>query len=149
MEEQGMNANDARLTQLFVAVTGSQTQDDSPNETGGVPGDFFDLLLRGEAGEVIGGSNGDYNLSITAFNVSKGVAEPLLNPITNPQLEEFKNAAPGNWAPFGDDFIKQETYNITIDPAVPRGDVYQYTAQLVTVNFEVIVIIQSALFILA
>jgi hypothetical protein len=31
---------------------------------------------------------------------------------------------------------------------VPRGDVYQYTAQLVAENFEQISIIQSALFIL-
>jgi hypothetical protein len=149
MEEQGMNANDARVTQLFVSVTGSQTPDDSPNETGGVAGTTYDLHLRGEAGSAIGNSKGDYNLSITAFNVSKGVAEPGLEPFTNPQLEEFENAAPGNWAPVGVDFVKEETYNITIPGGVPRGDVYQYTAQLVTVNFEVIEIIQSDLFILA
>ena len=143
-----MNANDARLTQLFVAVDGSQTQDDSPNETGGVAGNTYDLLLRAEAGNAIGDSGGDYTLSITAFNVSKGVAEPGLNPFTNPQAEEFKNTAPGNWAPVGVDFIKQEKYDITIDATVPRGDVYQYTAQLVADNFEVISIIQSALFVL-
>jgi hypothetical protein len=148
MEEQGMNANDARLTQLFVAVDNSQTQDDSPNETGGVAGNTYDLLLRAEAGSAIGDSGGDYTLAITAFNVSKGVAEPGLNPFANPQAEEFKNTAPGNWAPVGVDFIKQEAYNITLPGNLPRGDVFQYTAQLIAVNREVISIMQSDLFVL-
>ena len=143
-----MNASDARLTQLFVAVDNSQTQDDSPNETGGVAGNTYDLHLRAEAGSAIGDGGGDYTLSITAFNVSKGVAEPGLNPFANPQAEEFKNTAPGNWGPVGVDFIKQETYNITIPNTVPRGDVFQYTAQMLGLNLEVISIIQSDLFVL-
>jgi hypothetical protein len=144
-----MNANDARLTQLFVAVDNSRTQDDSPNETGGVPGATFDLLLRAEAGSVIGDGSGNYNLTITAFDVTKGVAEPGLNPFGNPKLEEFNNNAGNNWAPSGVDFIKQEKYDINIPATVTRGDVFQYTAQLVSVNFEVISIIQSDLFIVA
>ena len=143
-----MNANDARMTQLFVAVDNSQTQDDSPNETGGVAGNTYDLLLRAEAGSAIGDSSANYTLTITAFNVSKGVAEPLLDPVGSPFKEEFNNNVGNNWAPVGVDFVKQEKYDITIDPNVPRGDVYQYTAQLVADNFEVISIIQSALFVL-
>jgi hypothetical protein len=143
-----MNANDARLTQLFVAVDDSQTQDDSPNETGGVAGNTYDVLLRGEAGSAIGDSSANYTLTITAFNVSKGVAEPLLDPVGSPFKEEFNSAAPNNWQPSGVDFVKEEKYDITIDANVPRGDVYQYTAQLVAENFEQISIIQSALFIL-
>lgn len=143
-----MNANDARLTQLFVSVDGSQTQDDSPNETGGVAGNTYDLHVRGEAGNAIGDSSANYTLTITAFNVSKGVAEPLLNPVGSPFKEEFNSNAPNNWKPVGVDFVKEEKYDILIDPQVPRGDVYQYTAQLITDNFEVIVIIQSALFVL-
>jgi hypothetical protein len=69
-KEQELNANDARVTQLFVAVDGSLTQDDSPNETGGVAGDKYDLLLRAEAGSALGDSEGDYTLAITAYNVS-------------------------------------------------------------------------------
>jgi hypothetical protein len=142
-----MNANDARLTQLFVAVDDSQTQDDSPNETGGVAGNTYDVLLRGEAGSAIGDSSANYTLTITAFNVSKGVAEPLLDPVGSPFKEEFNSAAPNNWQPSGVDFVKEEKYDITIDANVPRGDVYQYTAQLVAENFEQISIIQSALFV--
>jgi hypothetical protein len=143
-----MNANDARMTQLFVAVDNSQTQDDSPNETGGVAGNTYDLLLRAEAGSAIGDSSANYTLTITAFNVSKGVAEPRLNPVGSPFKEEFNDDAGNNWLPVGVDFVKQEKYDITIDNQVPRGDVYQYTAQLIADNFEVISIIQSALFVL-
>lgn len=141
-----MNANDARMTQLFTAVDNSQTQDDSPNETGGVAGNTYDLLLRAEAGSAIGDSSANYKLTITAFNVSKGVAEPLLNPVGSPFQEEFNSA--DNWKPVGVDFVKEEKYDITIAAAVPRGDVYQYTAQLVADNFEVISILQSNLFVL-
>jgi hypothetical protein len=141
-----MNANDARMTQLFTAVDGSSTQDDSPNETGGVAGNTYDLLLRAEAGSAIGDSAANYTLTITAFNVSKGVAEPLLNPVGSPFKEEFDSA--DNWKPVGVDFVKEEKYDINIAAAVPRGDVYQYTAQLVADNFEVISINQSDLFVL-
>jgi hypothetical protein len=141
-----MNANDARLTQLFTAVDGSQTQDDSPNESGGVAGNTYDLLLRGEAGSAIGDSSANYTLTITAFNVSKGVAEPLLNPVGSPFKEEFDTN--DNWKPVGVDFVKEQKYDITIDKAVPRGDVYQYTALLEADNAEQISIIQSALFVL-
>jgi hypothetical protein len=141
-----MNANDARLTQLFVSVDGSQTQDDSPNESGGVARDLYDLHLRGEAGSAIGDSSANYTLTITAFNVSKGVAEPLLNPVGSPFKEEFDTN--DNWQPVGVDFVKEQKYDITIDPAVPRGDVYQYTAVLEADNAEQISIIQSALFVL-
>jgi hypothetical protein len=141
-----MNANDARMTQLFTAVDGSATQDDSPNETGGVAGNTYDLRMNAEAGSAIGDSSANYTLTITAFNVSKGVAEPLLNPVGSPFKEEFDTG--DNWQPSGVDFVKQEKYDITIDPLVPRGDVYQYTAQLVADNFEVVSIIQSNLFVL-
>jgi hypothetical protein len=140
-----MNANDARLTQLFVSVDGSQTQDDSPNETGGVAGNTYDLHLHGEAGSAIGDSSANYTLTITAFNVSKGVAEPLLNPVGSPFQEEFDSA--DNWKPVGVDFVKEEKYDINIAAGVTRGDVYQYTALLEADNFEQISIIQSALFV--
>jgi hypothetical protein len=143
-----MNANDARVTQLFTAVDNSSTQDDSPNESGGVAGNTYDLLLRAEAGPAIGDSSANYTLTITAFNVSKGVAEPLLDPVGSPFKEEFNSDVGNNWQPSGDDFVKEEKYDITIDASVPRGDVYQYTAQMVSDNFEVIVIIQSNLFVL-
>jgi hypothetical protein len=62
-----MNANDARFSQLFVAADNSVVQDDSPNETGGVGGTEYDLLLKAEAGNVLGGSGAAYDLAITCY----------------------------------------------------------------------------------
>jgi hypothetical protein len=143
-----MNANDARFSQLFVAADGSVVQDDSPNESGGTAGDRYALLLKAEAGGVLGDSGAAYDLFITCYDVTAGTAQPLLNPFGSPSNENFENAAPGNWKPSGDDFVKEETYTITIDPAVVRDHVYQYTATLIADNNEVVSIIQSDLFVL-
>jgi hypothetical protein len=141
-----MNANDARFSQLFVASDGSVVQDDSPNETGA--GNDFDLLLKAEAGNVLGGSGAAYDLAITCYDVTAGTAQPLLDPFTPPSNENFENAAPGNWKPSGPDFVKEETYNIAINAAVVRDHVYQYTATLIADNNQVVSIIQSDLFVL-
>jgi hypothetical protein len=143
-----MNANDARFSQLFVAANGSKVEDNSPNESGGTAGDVFDLLLKAEAGGVIGDSGATYKLFITAFDLTAGTAELTLNPFAAPQDESFNNVAPGNWQPSGDDYVKEETYDITIDPGVIRGHVYQYTATLIANNHEIVSIIQSNLFVL-
>jgi hypothetical protein len=143
-----MNANDARFSRLFVAADGSVVQDDSPSESGGAPQNDFDLLLKAEAGGVLGGSGAAYDLFITCYDVTAGTAQPLLNPFGTPSNEDFENAAPGNWKPSGDDFVKEETYNIAIDGAVVRDHVYQYTATLIADNHQVVSIIQSDLFVL-
>jgi hypothetical protein len=141
-----MNANDARLSELFAATDGSKVQDDSPNEAGGVAGNVFDLLLRAEAGEVIGGSGATYKLNITAFDETAGVAVAGLNPFAAPKAEQF-NAA-NNWVKTADDFFKEEKYDITIPAAVTRGNVFHYTATLIADNFQVVSIIHSDPFVL-
>jgi hypothetical protein len=143
-----MNANDARFSQLFVAANNSKVEDDTPNESGGLAGNDYDLLLKAEAGGVIGDSGASYKLFITAYDVTAGTAEPDLNPFAAPNAENFNSVAPGNWQKSGDDFVKEEKYDITIGAGVTRGHVFQYTATLVADNFEVVDIIQSKLFIL-
>jgi hypothetical protein len=143
-----MNANDARLSQLFVAANNSRVQDDSPNESGGVAGNNYDLLLRGEAGGVLGDSGASYTLSITAYDVTAGAAEPDLDPFASPQNENFNNAAPGNWQASGADFVKDEKYDITVGAGVTRGHVFRYTAALIATNNEVVSIIESDPFVL-
>jgi hypothetical protein len=139
-----MNANDARFSQLFVAGNNSKVQDDSPNESGGAAGNDFDLLLKAEAGGVLGDSGAAYTLFITAYDVTAGTAEPDLNPFAVPNKENF-NAA-NNWVASGDDFVKEEKYDINVGAGVTRGHVFQYTATLIADNFEVVAIIQSDLF---
>jgi hypothetical protein len=141
-----MNANDARFSQLFVAGNNSKVQDDSPNESGGAAGNDFDLLLKAEAGGVLGDSGAAYTLFITAYDVTAGTAEPDLNPFAVPNKENF-NAA-NNWVASGDDFVKEEKYDINVGAGVTRGHVFQYTATLIADNFEVVAIIQSDLFVL-
>jgi hypothetical protein len=141
-----MNANDARFSQLFVAGNDSKVQDDSPNESGGAAGNDFDLLLKAEAGGVLGDSGAAYTLFITAYDVTAGTAEPDLNPFAVPNKENF-NAA-NNWVASGDDFVKEEKYDINVGAGVTRGHVFQYTATLIADNFEVVAIIQSDLFVL-
>jgi hypothetical protein len=141
-----MNANDARFSQLFVAGNNSKVEDNTPNESGGQPGNDFDLLLKAEAGGVIGDSGANYTLFITAYDVTAGTAEPDLNPFAAPKNENF-NAA-NNWVASGDDFVKEEKYDINVGAGVTRGHVFQYTATMVSGNFEIVDIIQSNLFIL-
>jgi hypothetical protein len=141
-----MNANDARFSQLFVAGNNSKVEDNTPNESGGVAGNDFDLLLKAEAGGVIGDSGAAYNLFITAYDVTAGTAEPDLNPFAAPNAENFNNA--NNWLASGADFVKEQKYDINIGAGVTRGHVFQYTATLIANNFEVVSILQSNLFIL-
>jgi hypothetical protein len=142
-----MNANDARFSQLFVAGDGSRVQDDTPNESGGTAGNVYDLLLKAEAGGTLGDSGASYKLFITAFDVTAGTAADVsLNPFGSPESENFN--AGDNWNASGDDFVKEQKYDITIANVVPRGHVFQYTATLIADNFEVVSIIQSDLFVL-
>jgi hypothetical protein len=140
------NANDADLQDLFVATDGSKVPDPSPNEAGGNAGNTFDLFLRAAAGEVIGNSGATYKLNITAFDVTAGVPVPGLNPFAAPNAEAF-NAA-NNWVKTGDDFFKEEKYDITIPANVTRGNAFRYTASLIADNFQVVSTYQSALFVL-
>ena len=141
-----MNANDARFSQLFVAGNNSKVQDDSPNESGGKAGADYDLLVKAEAGGVLGDSGAAYTLFITAYDVTAGAAASGLNPFAAPNNENF-NAA-NNWVASGDDFVKEEKYDINIPANVTRGHVFQYTATLIAGNFEVVSIIQSDPFVL-
>ena len=125
-------------------MDGSEVQDTSPNEAGGVAVATFDLWLRAEAGEVIGGSGATYKLSITAFDVDAGVTADLSPFAANPNPEGF-NAA-NNWVKTGDDFFKRQKYDINIPATVQRGHVFRYMASLIADNFQIVSTLQSDLF---
>jgi hypothetical protein len=65
-----MNANDARITRVYTAQTGSVVEDPAPNAPG--PAANFDLIFQSEAGNSIGSGGGDYVLTITAYDVTTG-----------------------------------------------------------------------------
>jgi hypothetical protein len=141
------NVYTVRLSQLFVATLDSRVQDDAPNVSGGGVVNEFDLLLKADGGGILGASGGTYKLNIMAFDEIAGVAEPGLSPFPGPHAEAL-NAA-HNWVSSGNDFFKEERYTIAIPASVTRGNVYHYTAALITDNFEAISIIHSDSFVIA
>ena len=62
-----MNANDATLTQLATAQSGSTVADDAPNApaSGG-----FDLILEAVAGSALGSSGAPYTLTVSAIDLT-------------------------------------------------------------------------------
>jgi hypothetical protein len=61
-----MNANDATLTRLAAAQTGSRVTDAAPN----APASGFDLVLEVAAGSALGGSGTPCNLTISAIDLT-------------------------------------------------------------------------------
>jgi hypothetical protein len=62
-----VNANDATLTELATAQTGSMVNDDAPNAPAG---GGFDLILGAAAGSALGSSGAPYTLTISAIDLT-------------------------------------------------------------------------------
>ncbi len=62
-----MNANDATLTELATAQSGSMVADNVPNAPAN---SSFDLVLRAVAGSALGGSGTPYTLTISAIDLT-------------------------------------------------------------------------------
>jgi hypothetical protein len=146
-KETTMNDNDARLTRVFTALTGSTVEEDIPNMPDvGEPADTdFDVFIEGAAGNNVGSSATPYTLTITGVNVTKQVVVPQLSSVQNQAF----NAASG-WVSSGDDFVK--TQNITFPLPLPApsapNDLYRFYVSLVTPNFQIASLVESNLFML-
>ena len=62
-----MNANDAALTELATAQSGSMVKDDAPNAPAG---GGFDLIIGAVAGSALGSSGAPYTLTISAIDLT-------------------------------------------------------------------------------
>ena len=62
-----MNANDATLTELASAQSGSMVADTAPNAPAAAS---FDLVLRAVAGSALGSSGARYALTISAVDLT-------------------------------------------------------------------------------
>jgi hypothetical protein len=62
-----VNANDATLTSLATAQTGSTVPDTAPNAPAS-PG--FDLVLQAAAGSALGGCGAPYTLTLSAIDLT-------------------------------------------------------------------------------
>ena len=146
-----MNANDARLSRLFTAETGSKVPDDTPNASLGAPQTTFDLVLEGEAGNNVGGTGAPYTLTITCFDWSTGnLADPAMNP-TIPAQTFDGNGAAVLWKKSGTNFLTQQVFRIPAAGALPagvKGHLFTYTVSLVTQDFNIVSTAQSNLFLI-
>lgn len=149
-----MNANDARLVRLFTAETGSAVEDSTPNVQAGTPGQTFDLILQAEAGRQVGGTGAPYRLLVTALDVTAGNAAPAaVNPTIPANLLSFNNPpwVPTPSAANANNFVFNQRFRIPNAGNLPAGlanHVFQYTAVLVTQDFNIVSVIQSNLFLL-
>jgi hypothetical protein len=144
-----MNANDARITRLFVTQTNGVVQDDSPNApaTGvGSPAGNFDLHLQMEAGSSVAGG---YQLIITAYDVTTGDNNAALDPPAGP-LNGPANFAVAPWVvSLGDRIFDQKaTITVPTGAAAVPNHVFYYTAALRSDNFQIVSFMQSDFFIL-
>src|SRR5260370_40145146 len=78
-----LNANDANLTELTTAQSGSTVEDNAPNAPA-QPG--FDLVVEAVAGNAIGNGGAPYTLTVTPMDLTAVAPATDLNPaIANPQ----------------------------------------------------------------
>src|SRR5260370_8711460 len=74
-----LNANDANLTELTTAQSGSTVEDNAPNAPA-QPG--FDLVVEAVAGNAIGNGGAPYTLTVTAMDLTPVAPAPAPNPPT-------------------------------------------------------------------
>ena len=142
-----MQDNDARLTRVYTAVTGSTVEEEIPDQPdAGEPADpNFDLFVEAAAGNAIGTSGTPYTLTITGVNVTKQVVVPQLSSVA-PQAFN----AGGGWTPSGDDFVTTQNTTFPLPLPVPNApnDLYRFYVSLVTPNLQIASFAESNLFML-
>ena len=141
-----MNANDANLTELTTAQSGSTVEDNAPNAPA-QPG--FDVVVEAVAGNAIGNNGAPYTLTVTAMDLTAVAPATDLNPaIANPQHFDLATG----WKPNGADFEYSQSFPIAI-PLVGgqrkyAGHILQYVASLVNQNGQIVSIMESDPFVL-
>ena len=140
-----MNANDATLTGLVTAQTGSRVANTTPNAPAN-PG--FDLVMQAVAGSALGSSGAPYTLTISAIDLTT-VSQPW-----PPQaLHQAFDAASG-WqlSGTGPDYQCTQTFPITVPGGASGGPVAGHTLQcvasLVSRGAQIASIIHSPPFVL-
>ena len=139
-----MNANDATLTALTTAQTGSTVADTAPNAPAN-PG--FDLILGAAAGSALGSCGAPYTLTISATDLT--TATQAWPAQACPQAFN-----PGHgWAlsGTGPDYHCHQTFPVIIPGGVGgplAGHVLQYVASLISHGAQIVSIIQGHPFVL-
>jgi hypothetical protein len=139
-----VNANDAILTGLTTAHTGSTVADPAPNAPAN-PG--FDLILEAAAGSALGSCGACYTLTISAIDLTTATqAWPART------CQQAFDSGHG-WAlsGTGPDYQCRQIFAVTVPGRVGgplAGHVLQYVASLVSHGAQIVSIIQSHPFVL-
>ena len=139
-----MNANDATLTGLATAQTGSMVQDHAPNAPANAS---FDLVLRAVAGSALGSSGAPYTLTISAIDLT-AVSQPWPPQILH---QAFDAASGWKLSGTGPDYDCTQTITTTV-PGGPGGPIaghtLQFVASLISPGAQIVTIRQSDPFVL-
>ena len=140
-----MNANDATLTALFTAHTGSMVNDTAPNAPAA---GTFDLVLDAVAGSALGSSGAPYTLTISAIDltaVTRGWPTQTLH-------QTFDAANGWTLSGTGPDYQCTQTFAVPVPGGGPGGPLAGHTLQcvasLVTQGAQIVSIINSNPFVL-
>jgi hypothetical protein len=141
-----MNANDAKLTALLTAQSGSRVEDNAPNAPDHAK---FDLVVEAVAGNAIGNNLMPYTLTITAMDLTAVAPAPALDPTVPAQSFDTPLWKLSGGGP---DYESTQVFKITVPPTVPAGPLHdhvlQYVASLVNSNGQIASIITSEPFVL-
>jgi hypothetical protein len=140
-----MNANDATLTVLATAQTGSTVADTAPNAPANAG---FDLIVHAVAGSGLGSSGAPYTLTISAIDLTT-LTQPWPARILRQAFDPSHGWALSGTGPY---YQCTQTFPITIPRHGPGGPLaghtLQYLASLVSPGAQIASILQSQLFVL-
>ena len=140
-----VNANDATLTELATAQTGSMVNDDAPNAPAG---GGFDLIIAAAAGSALGSSGAPYTLTISAIDltaVTQGWPTRTLH-------QAFDTANGWTLSGTGPDYQCTQTFAVPVPGGGPGGPLAGHTLQcvasLISQGAQIVAIIHSNPFVL-
>jgi hypothetical protein len=140
-----VNANDATLTSLSTAQTGSMAKDAAPNAPAA---DTFDLVLGAVAGSSLGSSGAPYTLTISAIDltaVTQGWPTQTLH-------QAFDAANGWTLSGTGPDYQCTQTFAVPVPGGGPGGPLAGHTLQcvasLINQGAQIVSIIHSNPFVL-
>ena len=140
-----MNANDATLTELATAQSGSMVADNVPNAPAS---GSFDLVLEAVAGSALGSSGAPYTLTISAIDLTT-VSRPWPAQILH---QAFDTASGWKLSGTGPDYECTQTFPIAVPGGGPGGPLAGHTlrfvASLVSQGAQIASIIHSDLFVI-
>jgi len=139
-----VNANDATLTGLATAQTGSRVADNTPNAPAS---GSFDLILEAVAGSALGSSGAPYTLTISAIDLTT-VSQPWPPQILH---QAFDGASGWKLSGTGPDYECTQTIPNTVPggPGGPlAGHTLQFAASLISQGAQIVTILQSDPFVL-